>query len=234
MSKGTCSVEGCDRDMRLAGLCGAHHQRKLRHGDVRAHIPLRGTDTDPSAYWCSKCHTHKPKDAFYTDKRARRGVHGVCSECIKARRRDRSDVIRRNARRYRERNADKLRKRKRDYYERNRDADLEASRRWRENNPERVRMQIAAQNAARRTLLRDAAGSASTEAVQARWDYYGGRCWMCGDTATDTDHVKPLHRGGCNWPANLRPACRSCNRAKGAKWPLDDFMERRAGQPSGR
>jgi 5-methylcytosine-specific restriction endonuclease McrA len=28
--------------------------------------------------------------------------------------------------------------------------------------------------------------------------------------------VIPLSVGGTNWPANLRPACRSCNSAKGA------------------
>lgn len=44
---------------------------------------------------------------------------------------------------------------------------------------------------------------------------------MCGDAATQTDHVKPLARGGLNVPANLRPICGPCNRAKSDAWPLN-------------
>jgi 5-methylcytosine-specific restriction endonuclease McrA len=61
-------------------------------------------------------------------------------------------------------------------------------------------------------------GQASPEQIRARIDYYGGRCWMCGSPEADTlDHVIPLARGGTNWPANLRPACRSCNSRKHAR-----------------
>ena len=38
---------------------------------------------------------------------------------------------------------------------------------------------------------------------------------MCGTEATAIDHVKPIARGGSNWPANLRPACTPCNSRKG-------------------
>jgi hypothetical protein len=33
MVKPICYATGCERESRLAGLCGMHHQRKLRHGD---------------------------------------------------------------------------------------------------------------------------------------------------------------------------------------------------------
>jgi hypothetical protein len=61
----------------------------------------------------------------------------------------------------------------------------------------------------------------------------------CGKYNTDTvpaalvavvageDHVKPLARGGSNWPANLRPACKSCNSRKGARWPFEQRPARR-------
>lgn len=57
--------------------------------------------------------------------------------------------------------------------------------------------------------------------LAARWDYYGGRCWMCGEPAVEWDHVKPLARGGAHIPANLRPACRFCNARKKDHWPLE-------------
>jgi 5-methylcytosine-specific restriction endonuclease McrA len=52
------------------------------------------------------------------------------------------------------------------------------------------------------------------EQIRARIDYYGGRCRLCGEIADTIDHVRPLVKGGSNHPANLRPACRSCNSAK--------------------
>lgn len=70
----------------------------------------------------------------------------------------------------------------------------------------------------RQLRLRATAGFASVAAIQARWDYYGGCCWMCGATAAEVDHVKPLGGGGSNWPANLRPACVPCNRRKSMRW----------------
>lgn len=43
-----------------------------------------------------------------------------------------------------------------------------------------------------------------------------GQCWICGNPDADTlDHVLPVSRGGGNQWWNLRPACRSCNSAKG-------------------
>lgn len=60
----------------------------------------------------------------------------------------------------------------------------------------------------------------SAAALAARWAMWGGKCWMCGTFATATDHVKPLCKGGSNWPANLRPACKPCNSRKGRRWPI--------------
>jgi len=52
--------------------------------------------------------------------------------------------------------------------------------------------------------------------MTARWNYFGGRCWMCFAVAREFDHVIPLSRGGTNWPSNLRPACAPCNLKKWA------------------
>jgi len=65
-----------------------------------------------------------------------------------------------------------------------------------------------------------APGFATPSQIRDRWSYYGGMCWMCGDEADTNDHVKPLSKGGSNWPSNIRPACRSCNSRKTDKWPL--------------
>jgi 5-methylcytosine-specific restriction endonuclease McrA len=59
------------------------------------------------------------------------------------------------------------------------------------------------------------------ELLEARWDYYGRNCYLCGATATATDHIKPLAKGGSQYPANLRPICKRCNCIKNDKWPYD-------------
>jgi hypothetical protein len=73
-----------------------------------------------------------------------------------------------------------------------------------------------ANNRKRRARQFGAAGTHTTSDLQARWAMWGDRCWMCGDQAKATDHVKALSRGGSNWPANLRPICQPCNSRKGA------------------
>lgn len=67
------------------------------------------------------------------------------------------------------------------------------------------------------------------EALDARIEYFGAKCWMCGKPYSALDHVKPLSKGGKDCPANLRPACKPCNSRKGAKWfgvrQLDTFIQ---------
>ena len=92
-------------------------------------------------------------------------------------------------------------------------AQVARARRWYATHPEaRRRHELR-----RRAREYAAAGWASAEQIAARVAYYGGCCWICGKPdAETTDHVIPLAAGGSNWPANLRPACKSCNSRKGA------------------
>lgn len=67
-------------------------------------------------------------------------------------------------------------------------------------------------------------GHTSAAQMAARWQLFGGKCYICKALATDTDHVIPLSRGGTNWPSNQRPICRSCNAKKHAT-PLANFLK---------
>lgn len=110
------------------------------------------------------------------------------------------------------------------------DADRAYNAQWFQDNKERLneqRREWRAQNRVRwnaygnlrRARKTGAAGFATAEAIEARIAYYGRRCWMCGGPFEHLDHVIPLSRGGTNWPANLRPACQSCNVRKHNKLP---------------
>ena len=87
---------------------------------------------------------------------------------------------------------------------------------WCEANPQKV----AAKYQRRRARL-DSAGGGSfntgRDDYRARILYYGARCAYCDGKAETLDHAIPVSRGGSNWPANIRPACRACNLSKGSK-----------------
>ena len=88
---------------------------------------------------------------------------------------------------------------------------------WKARNPDKLRAQRIRDNHKWRALLAKAAGTASTEQVAARVEFFGGVCSYCGGPYEHLDHAIPLSRGGTNWPANLRTACRPCNLSKGSK-----------------
>lgn len=46
------------------------------------------------------------------------------------------------------------------------------------------------------------------------FEVHGTSCYLCGDHATDVDHVR---RGDDHSLANLRPACERCHRAKSSR-----------------
>lgn len=74
-----------------------------------------------------------------------------------------------------------------------------------------------AEEQVRRARKQGAEGVATVAQIAARVAYFGGLCYLCGTEANTIDHVIPLARGGTNWAANLRPACRSCNSRKGGR-----------------
>lgn len=152
-------------------------------------------------------------------------------------RRENPQKHREQARRHWCRHKERRRAAKRERYRENQEAEIAASRRYRTENKERLvrrrkehyrrnREAVLARNRARRARRASANGSATEEQIRARVAYFGGRCWMCGDTYEEIDHVKPLSKGGSHWPANLRPACKTCNSAKNDAWPLEDVIER--------
>lgn len=66
-----------------------------------------------------------------------------------------------------------------------------------------------------------APGTCTPDQWRSRIVYYGNCCAYCHiqlnlDTVS-VDHVKPTVADGSNWPANLVPACLSCNRKKNRK-----------------
>lgn len=80
--------------------------------------------------------------------------------------------------------------------------------RWAGKNPAKIQDRNAQRRAASRSLLTVWVGILVA---------FRGRCAYCGSVEKMTmDHVLPLSRSGKHDPANIRPACRSCNSQKGS------------------
>jgi 5-methylcytosine-specific restriction endonuclease McrA len=81
----------------------------------------------------------------------------------------------------------------------------------------------------RRARHYTAQGTHTYEQWLSRVEYFDWLCVYCkkelGLTTLTQDHKIPLSRGGSNWPANLVPACKSCNSAKSTKTYLE-YMDR--------
>jgi 5-methylcytosine-specific restriction endonuclease McrA len=156
---------------------------------------------------CSDCHRDLPLHAFYPDRAMRDGLCYKCKPCSRegARRWRLAHLQQRNEYLRRQRAIDPVKAR-------------EADRRYyRAADPWRRALWSKVNNANRAALKHGAPGRLTTATLAARWEYYAGRCWRCGEPATEVDHVIPFANGGTNWPANVRPACTPCNRQAGGQ-----------------
>jgi 5-methylcytosine-specific restriction endonuclease McrA len=91
------------------------------------------------------------------------------------------------------------------------------------SNPEK----IAARNAKSHARRIKAPGTYTADDVKALMALQRGLCAACRCSIRlrfEVDHVMPLARGGSNDRKNLQLLCRSCNRRKQAKHPID-FMQ---------
>lgn len=173
----------------------------------------------PERKRCPRCDATKVADEFHTDRRRHDGLYVNCRQCHRAitdawKAVHHPDVSRHRRASYR-RHAEKRRREAREYSEAHVEEARAKDRAWKRAN----RARATALEAIRRARKVNAVGDATPEQIAARVDFYGGRCWMCGDQWEHIDHVKPLSKGGSNWPANLRPACATCNLTKGDRWP---------------
>ncbi len=171
-----------------------------------------GTATRGRSHWeltmkmCSKCGETKKGSSFNKG-------HNQCKVC---------QAI--YARQYRSAHLGEIAAYKRQFYWAHHEELCAYMRQYGKAHPEA----ICAYAARRRALERGAQGYnyTTSDMVLARWGMWGNHCWICGNDAEETDHVKPLAKGGAHWPCNLRPICRACNLNKNAKWPYPIKVQR--------
>lgn len=80
MSKSTCSIDACGRQVRARGWCTAHYNRWQKYGDPLAGGPFRREYIDGL---CTVCGKVKPKSEFYQDA-GRKRLKRSCKPCFLA------------------------------------------------------------------------------------------------------------------------------------------------------
>jgi len=164
---------------------------------------------------CTKCKAIKPLGAFAKDSSKNDGKNTRCKDCDNERIRQWRSKNPKKVKAWRERWEPRRAEYWRKWRKKHLADELVRKRIWQQENKDKVR----AQKFRRRASKASASGFATANQILARWDYYGGLCYLCGAEATAMDHVKPLTMGGAAWPCNLRPICKPCNSSKGNQWP---------------
>lgn len=118
---------------------------------------------------------------------------------------------------YIERDPERRRKQAREYHHRHPELSREQARRSRRNNPATARRSYTEY----RKRKMNAEGTYTNEDVRNIFEDQNERCFFCGITLFwnipadyHIDHLKPLNRGGSNWPDNIVIACPSCNSSR--------------------
>lgn len=160
---------------------------------------------------CKKCGRELPFSAFTKHKLGRNGLRPHCKDCT---------AIESAA--YRARTVAQRAEYNARYRRQNRDRHLAYNRAWNKAHPDSTRASLRRYRAANAETLRMAkalrrklhGSRRSALLALERIALYGGLCYYCGAPADTVDHRIPISRGGTNLPANLVPACRSCNSRK--------------------
>lgn len=174
---------------------------------------------------CSTCNQPSELESYPKDPRSSDGCTSECGTCA----RTRTAVFNRDSyqadpepwkargKEWRSRNKAWMKKYMAEYHKAHKEERREYLKAWFKRNPGMAKVY----RQQREGRKRGAAGTFTKEQLISRIEFYGGRCYLCGcdwyalpKVDQTIDHVKSLVTGGSNWPANLRPACRSCNSAK--------------------
>lgn len=199
---------------------------------------------------CTKCGEVKRLEEFSKCKTKKDGRASHCKACRKQYYQDNREKLRQLNKQYEQANRQQISERKKQYYEANHEKIAEYHKEYYKANREKVleqrkqylednREQVAKKrkryyqdnkeayrlhNQKRRAAKANAAGHCTPEQLQARFDYHGNRCVYCGSEKNlQIEHMIPISKGGTNWPANLAPACESCNKSKHARKTFVEF-----------
>ena len=179
---------------------------------------------------CTKCGIIKPISEFNRKSSSRDALATECKECTKERNRNnyinRQEINKAYATEYRNKNRDRVNLWHRKNYANNTEIEIAQVKEWRKNNPEKARLNSRIQSHRRRVRVAgNTTGSSYTvEYISILKVLQKNRCAFCAKSIKkyhEVDHIHPIASGGSNEKSNIQLLCRSCNRSKQAKDPID-------------
>jgi len=170
---------------------------------------------------CVRCHAEKSLARYYADP----AKHSEVSRRWKATNRDKinsaqtiwrrenKEKLREQRKRLRKINPERQRAVSARDYERNAEKRRAATIAWCRANPEKA----SALRGNRRARMKQAEGKYTGEDIARIGNAQRWRCHWCAKPVRQkyhVDHIKPLSKGGSNWPSNLAVTCGPCNLRK--------------------
>lgn len=168
---------------------------------------------------CSFCGNEKPLAEFNRDSKNKDGIGCRCKSCDKERLNNWKKLNPAYMEEWRRLNYSYFK----EWRRLNPGYSTIASRRWRENNPEKRKV-LRCNYRARKN---NSDGTHTAEDIKLLFVLQKKKCAVCRVSITKNhhvDHVIPLALGGSNKKDNLQLLCPSCNRKKHAKHPVE-FMQ---------
>jgi 5-methylcytosine-specific restriction endonuclease McrA len=206
------------------------------------HVCERSTDRR----LCLECYRQKQRAKYHKNIDQKRAeLRRRYARDIKKRRRwaklyyqnNKQDRLAYARRRYAE-NKERIDRENKEYAKRNPDRRRAIARKWARNNPETLkkwcdgnpekrRIYASLNQSRRRTRIKER-GKFTKADIDHILKSQNGRCAYCRSSIKDDyhiDHIKPLAKGGSNWPANIQLCCADCNHSKNARDPLEFARE---------
>lgn len=198
---------------------------------------------------CSKCLESKSLDNFSKQTKCNDGLNYWCKACYKEYRNNNIERIKKinaewqknnadkcnfNTAKWASKNKDKCNLKRKRWRLKNVEAANKITRRWRENNPEKVKFWSASWKSRNKEKVlvysrnkhakrKSSEGKYSLLDIKRIITSQKYKCVNCHKSVKQKyhiDHIKPLSKGGTNWPENIQILCPSCNIKKNAKDPI--------------
>lgn len=239
MTNRTCSIDGCDDDVRIRGMCKPHYRKDYyRRNKTRENASNKAYREANPEYWKSRWSDYAERRWGAERAERRRNLeerlastHKACTQCDEhlpkvefyedPKRLDGcyswcKACFKAHCRSAYDPEKDAERGARYRSTPEAKERDRERLRAWYAANPERAREQT------RRYQARRSAATVEEVSYAAILERDGMSCHICDDEIPSLnvlhfDHVIPLSKGGAHSYDNIKPSHASCNLRKGAK-----------------